>query len=162
MARGYALRFGIASSSVLVLLAAGLIEPRCTDAANVNATWFGGTGNWSTAADWSGSVVPNNGADSFSVFIDGGKMVNSVVTLDINPTITNLTIDSGDQLNQNDNKALAITGGTATINGTWSLNSAGSNTDIVCSGNATLSGSGSIVMSDSGGNRIYPGDNSVC
>jgi len=132
-------------------------------AANVNATWNGGAGNWNSAGNWSGGVVPNNGGgNTFSVFIDGSNPANSVVTLNLNPTITNLTIDANDQLIQSNNQDLAIAGGALTNNGTWLLNSTGNLTNLICSGGATLSGSGSIVMSDSINNRILPNDNTVC
>src|SRR5437762_13326938 len=66
--------------------------------AQTNATWNGGTGVWNLATNWSGGVVPNNGADTFTVFIDGGKAVNSVVTDDVNVTINALNVDAGDTL----------------------------------------------------------------
>src|SRR5438046_4612565 len=66
--------------------------------AQTNATWNGGTGVWNLATNWSGGVVPNNGADTFNVFIDGGKVVNSVVTDDLSVTINSLNIDVGDRL----------------------------------------------------------------
>ena len=146
----------------LVLCLASAALPAAAMGANLSATWNGGAGNWNSAAQWSGGVVPNNDSDSFNVFIDGGKMVNSVVTLDVNPTISNLTIDAGDLLSQSNNHSLAVAGGTVTNNGTWSLNSAGNLTDLYCSGGATLSGSGSIVMSNNVNNRILPNDNTVC
>ena len=30
-------------------------------AVQITATWNGGAGNWDTAGNWSGAVVPNNG-----------------------------------------------------------------------------------------------------
>ena len=130
-------------------------------AANVNATWNGGAGNWNGAVHWSGNVVPNNGSDTFSVFIDGGNMVGSLVTLDVGVTISNLTIDAGDQLSQNNSQHLSLAGGTLVNNGTWSLNSVADATDLGCNGGATLSGSGSIVMSNNSNNRILA-DDTVC
>ena len=65
----------------------------------INATWLGGAGNWDNAALWDIGVVPNNGGgDTYNVFIDGGKIANSTVNLNINATIDNLTIDAGDTL----------------------------------------------------------------
>jgi len=149
--------------TAFLLLLVSAVFPSVATAANVDATWNGGAGNWGTASNWSGNLVPNNaGGNTFSVFIDGANPTSSLVTLDVNSTITNLTIDSGDQLSQNNNQALVLLGGTATNNGIWSLNSVGNFTDLICASAATLSGSGSIVMSDNINNRILPNDNTVC
>jgi hypothetical protein len=145
----------------LALLLTTLSLPHASTAASVSTTWNGGAGNWNDTSLWSGGVVPNNGTDTFSVFIDGGKAGNSTVTVNINPTITNLTIDSGDQLSQNNNQSLGIAGGTVINNGMWLLNSGGNITDILCNGGATLSGSGTIMMSDNLSNRIVT-NNTVC
>src|SRR4029453_4358968 len=65
-------------------------------AAQVSVTWTGGTGNWNTAAKWSPAVVPNNGTDTYNVFIDGSKTgVASAVTLNEFATIDNLPLDAG-------------------------------------------------------------------
>jgi len=118
-------------------------------AANLNATWNGGSGAWSITAKWSGGVVPNNaGTDSFSVFIDGGKATASVVTLDVSSTVTNLTIDNGDALDHISGRALAIAGGAVVNNGTWAVSTGGQLTDLLFYDGVTLSGSGSIVMNN--------------
>jgi hypothetical protein len=78
--------------------------------------------------------VPNG---NYDVFIDNGNPVVSPVTLDINATVNNLTIDSDD--------SLAINGGkTLTLNGS-ALNNAG---------NITLSPTGAIAI---GGTYLYLG-----
>jgi hypothetical protein len=136
--------------------------PSAVGAANVNATWNGGAGNWNNAAQWSGAVVPNNGGgNTFSVFIDGGNAASSLVTLNISPTITDLTIDGDDQLSQNNGQSFGLAGGTLINNGTWSINSSGAATDLNCLLGATLSGSGNLVMSNNPNNRILS-DNSIC
>ena len=146
----------------LVLLLLWALLPSAASATNVDAVWNGGPGNWGTASNWSGNTVPNNlGGNTFSVFIDGSNATSSLVTLNIDPTITNLTIDNGDQLLQGNSRSLGLAGGMLTNNGTWSLNSTGSNTDLDCFGAATLSGSGSIVMSNNTANRVLT-DNSIC
>jgi hypothetical protein len=150
-----------ASRLVLLLFLTWAVLPNVAAAANVDATWNGGAGNWNTASDWSGNVVPNNAGNTFSVFIDGAKATSSVVTLDINPTITNLTIDDGDQLIQGNGRTFFLVVGTLTNNGTFSLTSAGANTDLYCNGAAMLSGLGSIVMSNQPNNRLLT-DNTVC
>ena len=118
-------------------------------AANLNATWNGGLGSWSTAAEWSGGVVPNNsGGNDFNVSIDGGNPIASTVTLDSNATVSKLAIDSGDELDQVNGTTLAIAGGPAVNNGLWKLNTSGAPTDIRFFDGVTLSGTGSIVMND--------------
>jgi hypothetical protein len=60
-------------------------------AATVSESWNGGTGNWSTAGDWTPATVPNNsGGNVFDVTIDSGG--TDIVTLDISPTIASLTL----------------------------------------------------------------------
>ena len=148
--------------TALVLLLFVAVLPDVAVAANVNATWNGGAGSWGTASNWSGNVVPNNaGGNTFSVFIDGANATNSLVTLDVSPTITNLTIDSDDQLSQNNGASLGVAGGTVANNGTFSMNATNASTDLHCNQNATLSGTGSIVMSNSPNNRVLT-DNTVC
>src|SRR3954463_13899052 len=58
--------------------------------------WNGGTGNWNTAGNWSGGVVPNSATNV--VFIDGGNAAVSNVILDLSESIRALTIDAGDTL----------------------------------------------------------------
>jgi hypothetical protein len=82
-----------------VLFAPLLLSPpgNLAAAATIDSVWNGGTGNWSAAARWNPARVPNNtGGDVFNVSIDGGKTVNSAVTLDINATIESLHISPGD------------------------------------------------------------------
>ena len=54
------------------------------------ATWIGGNGDYTDATNWDTSpLIPNNGADSFNVVIDG----NVTVTLD---GVNSITVDSLD------------------------------------------------------------------
>src|SRR5215469_6007316 len=82
------------------------------------SVWNGGTGNWSNGALWTGGI-PGSGS---TVLIDNGKPVNSAVTLDTSATIRNLTIDSGDSLQQSDALTLSVGNGgpaaTVLVNGT--------------------------------------------
>jgi hypothetical protein len=97
-------------------------------AAQVDATWVGGIGNWNTPGNWDIGIVPNNGVggNTYNVFIDGGKILNSSVNLDINATIDNLTIDAGDSLVINNGKSLTLASGvgagTITNSGTIAIN----------------------------------------
>jgi hypothetical protein len=135
---------------------------RPVPAVELEATWNGGTGDWGNAANWSGSIVPNNSSgDSFSVFIDNNNAVTSIVTLDITDvTITNVSINSGDRLSQPNGRTIAVAGGAVVNNGIWALNSTGASTDISFQGGITLSGTGSIVMNNapSLANRIFTDD----
>ncbi len=142
---------------LLFMAGALLLLTGRSSALQVNATWDGGTGNWSLNTNWTPDTVPNNGTNTYNVLIDGGNLINSVVYLDTNPTIDNLTIDSGDSLSINNWKILRLTGGgTITNNGVMSLNSSGSLTSLYLnSGNVTLTGTGTLTLSNNSANYIY-------
>ena len=117
-----------------------------------SVTWLGGAGNWSLAANWSGAVVPAPGDD---VRIDGAPGTASVVTLDVSDAVRSLIVDSSDRLLQVNARSLTLTAG-ALNNGTWSMGSAGSLTDLIFNGDAqTLGGTGELVLSDHSTNRVY-------
>ena len=140
---------GVWVAALSFVFALVTVFPQAALAATINATWNGGAGSWSSASQWSGGVVPNNGGgNAFSVFIDGGNPIGSTVTLDTSVTVGNLTIDSGDHLDQIDSPTLAIAGGTVVNNGLWTVNTSGHLTDIRLNGGITLSGTGSIVMNN--------------
>ena len=55
------------------------------------STWSGGTGNWSTASDWTPATVPNtSGGNTYAVTIGSGGA--NAVTVDISPTVDSLTL----------------------------------------------------------------------
>ncbi len=59
--------------------------------ADTISTWNGGTGNWSTAGNWTPAAVPNNsGSSAYAVTINSGS--TDVVSLDISPTVDSLTL----------------------------------------------------------------------
>ncbi len=125
-------------------------------------TWFGGTGDWGTATNWVGGVLPAAGDD---VIIDSNNGIGSVVTQNVGASIGSLTIDSGDTLTTSNGITLNLTGGagmTNTNNGTWNLDSTGGNTQLNFAGGTdqTLTGNGEVVMSDRTTNRITT-DNTV-
>jgi hypothetical protein len=68
--------------------------------------WLGGAGNWSTAAKWGGSVVPNDAAANAK--IDNSNAASSAVTLDQNATVGTLALDAGDSLTINATRTLAL------------------------------------------------------
>ncbi len=106
--------------------------------------WQGGTGNWSTGGSWSEGSSPS--ADS--VFIDNGDTgTNSVVTLDsVSPSISNLTVDSGDTLNITNSRTMTHTGGIITINGLIDLTATGR----INVGNTTVTGEGTVNYTGTG------------
>jgi len=94
-----------------------------------DAIWNGGTGNYSIANKWDINTVPNNGVppgSRYNVLIDGAKTgTASDVSLDINATINNLTVDAGDKLGINDSKSLTIAGGAMTNGGSLLIDTGG-------------------------------------
>ncbi|HUN82004.1 MAG TPA: hypothetical protein VMV81_10915, partial [Phycisphaerae bacterium] len=79
-------------------------------AAQITTTWSGGAGTWNTPAKWDNGV-PNNGANTYTVRIDNGNSTVSPVTLDISPTIDNLTISAGDSLAISNGVSFTVTSG---------------------------------------------------
>ncbi len=131
-------------------------------ASAIPITWFGGTGDWGTATNWVGGVLPAAGDD---VIIDSNNGIGSVVTQNVSASIGSLTIDSGDTLTTSNGISLSLTGGagmTNTNNGTLNLNSFNLNTSLNFAGGTdqTLTGNGEVVMSDKTTNRIIT-DNTV-
>jgi hypothetical protein len=128
-------------------------------AAQLNATWLGGTNNWNTAGNWSGGIVPNNGADTYNVFIDNSALTNSRVSLDTAVTINNLTVTTGDSLRFLDAQSITLAGGAAsgsiTNNGTITLESVGNGTGLLLPGtDGSLLGSGTLAMMTNSANQI--------
>jgi hypothetical protein len=151
----------------LLLIGMILAYPHSGSAQAINDTWAGGNGSWNDPTKWNNGVPNNSGSTTYSVFIDGGLNDGAVVTISgINPTISNLTVDSGNSLTVGDNQSLTIAGGTSAgslaIAGTLNLGSTGDTTNLILSGagsTITLSGGGTLALSNSSGNRIY-GDGS--
>jgi hypothetical protein len=116
--------------------------------------WNGGAGNWGIAANWSLGYVPNSFTGTISAAIDGGNAVSSLVTVDNNFYISDLTVDSGDALNFLTGVSLTLLGN-GTINGAINLfKDPGGYGFVYFQGtaNQTLSGAGSILTGTSGGN----------
>jgi hypothetical protein len=131
-------------------------------AAQVDETWDGGSGGWA-AGSWSPSLspgYPNNGVNgnTYNIFINSG----GAVSLDVSPTIDNLTIASGGSVRISNGKALNIASGTGkgvvTNNGIILLYSEGYNTYFNGPG-TTITGTGTLVMSNSANNFILTGIN---
>ena len=77
-----------------------------------NDVWLGGNGSWSDPSLWSNGVPNGN----VNVLIDNGNPLSSTITLDISPSVDNLTIDSDDQLFLNGN-SLTVNNGSITVLG---------------------------------------------
>jgi hypothetical protein len=143
--------FSRRSLSKLSILCAFLISSFIsTSPLYAQATWNGGSGNWSDKTKWSTGQVPNG---NVNVAIDGGKLAASPVTLDTTAAVNNITIDVDDSLT-------GIGTAVLTVNGT-SINSAGTMTFTQSSGlgigpmtTVTLSGGGTLTLSTS--------NNSIC
>jgi hypothetical protein len=74
----FSLRRGISRLAIALALA-GISAL----AGTINVQWIGDIGNWNTAADWSGGVVPNNrGGNSYSATLP----VGAVSLYDISPS----------------------------------------------------------------------------
>ena len=92
----------------------------------IDFIWQGGTANWSanTGANWDQAAGLRVLTDN--VFIDNGNTgVNSVVSVNIDTTINNLTIDLGDSLDVNRRLLSFAVLGNVVNNGNLSMNSVG-------------------------------------
>ena len=104
----------------------------------IDATWNGGTGFWNVAGNWDTTDYPHNNGSTYNVFIDGSKTgTYSNVTLNTSVAIENLTIDSGDILNQNNGISFSLNGNIAN-NGTMAMNSTGHQTNLIMTGGSDV------------------------
>lgn len=131
----------------LILLAVLVAEPLN---AQTNSSWIDGTGNWSNAANWDNGVPNGN----FNAFITNPNPGPAKVSLDINATVNNLSLDgNGTSLDILAGKTLTIqNGGSISNNGTGGINlsggtiSAGTGT-LFLEGFSSLTGTGTIEAS---------------
>ena len=93
-------------------------------------------------------MVPNS--TSTNVCIDNGNDLNSVVTLDINASVGNLTVDSLDSLIIGNNRILVVAG-TISNDGLISVEATANNTFLQIQGAVSLTGAGKLTLSTSGG-----------
>ena len=127
---------------------------QCTLGGTVSTWSVGGNGNWDVAGDWSPNGVPNSG--STSVCITDGS---STVSLNINATVDDLQLASGNTLSFNPNTQLAVDG-TQIINaGNIVINGGGNaNAYIFINNSMTLSGGGTLNLNTTttgGGGDAY-------
>jgi len=138
----------IALWSLLVVTGLGSVTP----ALAVAVDWDGlAAGNWGTATNWSGNVLPGAADD---VLIDGGDAQNTTVTLNVNPSINSLTVDTGDALSFNNGTSLTVGAGGISNSGQISLNATSAFTILNIQGGTTIGGSGEVVFTDSTFNRL--------
>ena len=142
---------GAAVAATTAIGSAFLPSARVFGRAAVNATWSGGTtGIWSTGTNWNPNGAPNNGANTYSVFVDGGAVQNSAVTLDISATVNTISVTAGDSLSVNAGLTLSLAGtgaGVITNNGTFTVSGGASGTDMrLAGGDATVSGTGTLAL----------------
>jgi len=125
-------------------------------AAQVDAIWNVGSGNWNTAANWLPVVVPNNGTggNTYHVKIDNGGAGNAVVALNQIATIDLLSISANDTLNVNTVQDLRIEIGPIVNDGLISLNSTGSATELLLNASMSLTGAGVLQLNNNSGNRL--------
>ncbi len=141
------------SAGLSVISGTGLLR------AQTDTTWVPGSSNWNNAANWSGGFVPHNGTGgtNWNVFVDGGDATNSVVSFDVNSSINQLNISSGDLLDILDSRTLTIVSngqaGSGTINndGTILLSGGGGPTRISFTGGSLqINGSGVVTLAGTG------------
>src|SRR5260370_4023255 len=117
-------------------------------------TWnIAGNGTWSTNGDWNPAAFPNS--SSTNTCITNGS---STVTLDINASVADLQLASGNGLVVSNGNSLTVNGSDIVNAGNISIDSTGSFTDLIInptSGTLTLSGGGTLSLSNSFNNRVY-------
>src|SRR4051794_17593743 len=75
-------------------LAAGALAVNTARALNVTDTWLtAATGAWTDPTKWSAGVVPNNGADTYSVVI-GATGAAYTVSLNTSDTVSDFTLNA--------------------------------------------------------------------
>jgi hypothetical protein len=136
---------------LLVLLSVGGSRSQAQTA----VSWTGSSsGNWNTASDWSGGVVPNNGGGkTYNVTI--APSTGQTVSLNLGVTITDLTLGatsgSAVTLQSVASDSLAVAnGGSLTVDSTGTLlfNTTGSNITVGSGG--TLTNNGTINLEAAG------------
>lgn len=145
------MRFAVVARWVVVAASISL----GTAALAIDTTWtLNGNGNWNVPGNWSNGVPNNN---TFNAFIDDGDS-SVTVNMNINTTISTLTVGPNDTVSFADTFDLSIAGGSVVNNGIIALNAAGvinQNTDInFTAAVTTLTGSGTLSLGGAFENRV--------
>ena len=122
-------------------------DPPSTCVAGSSTIWVGGSGNWSTASNWSTGSVPNS--LSTNVCINDGVSTGIQVTLDTSVSVGTLTIDSGNSLIIGNNQELTV-GGNISNSGQISISATANTTVLAITGAVSLSGGGTLTLTTSG------------
>lgn len=138
---------------LLALMSVGGLRSQAQTA----VSWIGtSSGNWNTASDWSGGVVPNNGGGkTYNVTINPSSS-GQTVSLNLGVTVTDLTLGtalggSSVILQSVASDSLTIaSGGNLTVDatGTLTFNTTGSNLTIDSGG--TLTNNGTLQLEAAG------------
>ena len=142
--------------TLAIILAATAQSP----GSQIDATWLGGSGDWTNPSNWDVGVIPNNTmSDTYRVFIDGSLMSLSDVSLNAPVAIDALTADAGDALRLTDGGTLTLDASVtpATVSGSGAIGleaSAGQAAIVANAGDVTFSGGGTLTLSDNLGNTI--------
>jgi len=142
----------------IITTALVFVAPLSASAAQVDAVWNVGSGNWNAGANWLPAVVPNNGTggNTYHVKIDNGAGTNAVAAMNLSPTIDLLSISAGDTLNINAFQTLSVATGPIVNDGliAWNATFGSTNTGLLLASPMSLEGSGVIQIGNLGINRI--------
>jgi fibronectin-binding autotransporter adhesin len=132
-------------ATVLVVTSMGGLQSRAQTAVN----WTGSSsGNWNTASDWSGGVVPNNGGGkTYNVTINPVSS-SQTVSLNLGVTVTDLTLGAA---SGNDATLQSVASDSLTI-------ASGGNLTVGSTGTLLFDTTGSNITVGSGGTLINNGN----
>jgi hypothetical protein len=102
--------------TLILVTALSLFTAFYASAASVDSSFVPESGNYSDASNWSPAQVPNNsGGTTYNVTIQGSSPSEETVTLDIDPTISNLALGTGQLLSID--HSITVTGATTSDTG---------------------------------------------
>jgi hypothetical protein len=132
---GYAIRWAGVSVALLAVLCFSTPAAlgQCSLSGTVS-TWSDGNSNWNNSSNWSPTGVPNSSSRSTCI-TDG----SSTVTLNINATVDNLQLASGNALNVQQSSTLVVAGGLS------NLGAINTGNDVGDAGNNAVNVSGSLI-----------------
>lgn len=130
----------------VALLAMGTFVFGSSASAQTTINWNGGTGKWDTVLDWTPNGTPNSNADIVNI----GSTSSGNVTLDINATVGELTLNSGNTLQFMPSMTLTVQQNGTETNGAVTVKSGGildlQNTGDSLTASGTLSNAGQINL----------------
>jgi hypothetical protein len=133
------LRGGVIATLLLMAVGIGAIPAysqfSCTASSSVSVWNISGSGDWDTAADWNPAGVPNSSSTSVCIL----NTTATTVTLNISPTVDDLTLNAGNTLSGG--------GNTLTVDGSAIMNAGTITSDdgtVAAASNVTLTGGGTL------------------